>query len=135
MSWPNRRLDTEQTGYPVTSFSSLHPTSPRLCVAGKRRRRRLSIEEPRGLPLKSLKAASTASGRPAKKMNDIPVTPSTQPSEPYNDMPNVSPSGGSNFGASLRKERGAIAAQVSETLTRASYIPSWGTVLPFPAEV
>jgi hypothetical protein len=48
-------------------------------------------------------------------MNDMPVTPSTQPSESYNDMPTVSPSGGSNFGASLRKERGAIAAQACDT--------------------
>jgi hypothetical protein len=120
MSWPNRGLDTEQTGYPVTSLSSLRPTDPRLRVAGTRKRRHLSIEEPRGFPLKSLKAASTAGRRPPKKMNDMPVTPSTQPSESYNDMPTVSPSGGSNFGASLRKERGAIAAQVSEYVTRTS---------------
>lgn len=55
-------------------------------------------------------------------MNDIPVTPSTQPSESYNDMPNVSPSGASNFGASLRKERGAIAAQVSPSSAQASAV-------------
>ncbi|KAH6628041.1 hypothetical protein F5144DRAFT_577781 [Chaetomium tenue] len=110
MFWPNRELDTEQTGYPVTS---LPPIFPRPRVTG-RRPRSLSIEQPYELPAKSLKAVSTATRRPSKKMDDIPVTPSTQPSESYNDLSTVSPSGGSNPGGS-RKERGAIAAQACDT--------------------
>ncbi|EAQ89365.1 hypothetical protein CHGG_05984 [Chaetomium globosum CBS 148.51] len=105
-----RELDTEQTGYPVTS---LPPIFPRPRGTGTRRPRNLSIEQPYELPVKSLKAASTAARRPPKKMEDIPVTPSTQPPESYNDLPTVSPPGGSNLGGSLRKERGAIAAQCS----------------------
>ncbi|KAH6854643.1 hypothetical protein B0I37DRAFT_362683 [Chaetomium sp. MPI-CAGE-AT-0009] len=88
MSWPNKGHDTEQAGYPVASLSLPRPTAARVRGAGARERRHLAANQPRRLSLKSLKSASTAARRPPKKM-DIPVTPSTQPSESYHDMTNV----------------------------------------------
>jgi hypothetical protein len=47
-----------------------------------------------------------------RKMNDIPATQAAQSSEYYQTNSDASPSAVPS-GASLRKERGAIAAQVS----------------------
>jgi len=123
MSWPTRGHGLEQTRYPVAPVPATRPTAARVHVTGgTSRHRRTSVDEKRGLAANSLKAAQRA-GRPTpRKMNDLPITPTTQTFPPSLANSTDSPSAAS-ASASLRKERGAIAAQVSAV---------WAAREPFP---
>src|SRR5690349_8015964 len=116
MSWPARAHGFDQTTNPVAAPLSLpHSASARVHVAEhqhRRRRRRTSVDELRGLAANGPRTIQTAGRLPTKKMDDPPTTPTNETFQPFAHNSSDSLSAGS-LGASLRKERGAIAAQVS----------------------
>ena len=110
MSWPDRGYyDLEPTRYPLSPRVPAYPTSStRTYAVGNSIFQRASADTPRTLAASTLKADPTATN-----MDGMPVTPTIQSSESVPRTANVNPSTSSLLGASQRKERGAIAAQVS----------------------
>ncbi len=108
---PSRRNRLGHAKYPVTRYPLPFPC-PRVYVTRNNKghlcRRTFA---PRGLVVSSPKAAQTAVEPPSKKMDGSPVTPPTKHSHFHSSL------NSSALSSSLRKERGAIAAQVSPLRT------------------
>ncbi|KAL2134523.1 hypothetical protein VTI74DRAFT_11567 [Chaetomium olivicolor] len=111
MSWPIPVSGLEQ--YPLARDPLPHPAPTRFNALGTAPKRKF-VDESRTPAVGSLRAALEAIRPPPKMMSDLPSTSTTQTSLPSQSAaaasPLVAPSG-----TSLRKERGAIAAQACDT--------------------